>query len=370
MALYLILQVQGGPPLEVGDPHRKVFDVAGGRIGRSLDCDWVLSNSYVSRHHATISHANGVFYIESVGANGVVVNTPQAAALKHTRLALHSGDRIFLDKYEISVAIADDPVRPASVSHNDRLDASAAITVPQDWELKEPPEPVVPAAPELDLPLVRVVAPVIKALPGRGSATADFDIEAFLGAAGLTAANIPAGKAGLLGRLVRRVVQGLIEVLQARAEFRSQLHLAGSHAQAAPLNPLRLAGEARDPLVALLQPAAPGALPPLAAVEDALDELRFHQLAMLAGMHAGFQSVTACFDPQKLIEHCDRGPAGGLGRFGAKARYWDHHVSLFGQVATYPDGGLRRQYVEAFSEAYERQLEDLKRSRVHAVQQE
>ncbi len=107
MALKLILQVTDGQKLEVGDPQRIVFGAAGGRIGRSLECDWVLSSRYVSRHHATVSCAGGVFHIESLGDNGVALNDSQQRLPKRERCALNNGDRLFIDEYEILVTVLD-----------------------------------------------------------------------------------------------------------------------------------------------------------------------------------------------------------------------------------------------------------------------
>ena len=92
MALYLFLEVDGGTQLGLRDWPRKVFDTRGGRIGRAPDCDWVLSNGYISRHYATVAYADGVFYIECLGANGFALNDPAAWVRRHTRHALKHGD--------------------------------------------------------------------------------------------------------------------------------------------------------------------------------------------------------------------------------------------------------------------------------------
>src|ERR1700679_811531 len=103
MALKLILQVTDSQKLEIGDPQRVVFGAAGGRIGRALECDWVLSSHYVSRHHAVVSCAGEVFYIESLGENGVALNDSQHRLPNRERCALNNGDRLFIDEYEIVV---------------------------------------------------------------------------------------------------------------------------------------------------------------------------------------------------------------------------------------------------------------------------
>ena len=84
---------------------RKVFGPEGGRIGRASDCDWVLPSPYISRYHATICWIDGAFCIVSTGENGVALNDAQAGLPQLEHRALKDGDRIFIDEYEIAVAI-------------------------------------------------------------------------------------------------------------------------------------------------------------------------------------------------------------------------------------------------------------------------
>ena len=177
---------------------------------------------------------------------------------------------------------------------------------------------------------------------------------------------VPPEMAATLGQIVRAVVQGLIDVLRARAEFRDQFRLALTRVQTSQNNPLKFAVNAEDALAAMLRTSSPGYLAPLEAFEDAFDDIRFHQLAMLAGMRAGFESMKSRFEPKKLMEQSDRHRQGSLSRLGAKGRYWDRYVDLFEELAAHPDTSFQRLYGEEFSDAYEQQLEDLKRNRAKA----
>ncbi|HEY8509563.1 MAG TPA: FHA domain-containing protein, partial [Steroidobacteraceae bacterium] len=103
MNLTLEVVSQNGQSLGAG--RRKVFGPEGGRIGRSPDCDWVIPNPYVSRHHATIRCISGTFYIESTGENGVAIGNPNAMLPRQERHPLRNGDRVFIDEYEIVVSV-------------------------------------------------------------------------------------------------------------------------------------------------------------------------------------------------------------------------------------------------------------------------
>ena len=387
----LTLEVLQVPEWEVGDAWRKVFDAAGGRIGRAFDCDWVLSNQYISRHHATVSCVDGIFYVEAVGENGVAVNDANARLPKRERYALKDGDHLFLDEYEITVAICgavDETSAPATASSLDNIDLMLSLDASESDSVESQssaqaggsddsgpswsPEPQLSLEPPVLQPVAPPPLPAVTSLPLPAKKTlaapaitpaTGFDGATFLKGAGLDPRAVPPEMAETLGQIVRAVVQGLIDVLRARAEFRDQFRMSLTRVQTSQNNPLKFAVNAEGALASMLRTSTPGYLSPLEAFEDAFDDIRFHQLAMLAGMRAGFESVTRRFEPRKLMEQTDRHRQGGLSKLGAKGRYWDRYVDLFEKVATNPDTSFRRLYGEEFAEAYERQLEGLKSNR-------
>ncbi len=159
----------------------------------------------------------------------------------------------------------------------------------------------------------------------------------------------------------------MIDVLGARAQFRSQFHLPLTRVRASQNNPLKFAPTAEEALTAMFHTRARGYLQPLEAFEDAFDDIRFHLLATLAGMRAGLESMLKRLDPKRLQQLSDRRYPGFLARFGAKRRYWDRYVDLFEEMAGNADAVFQQTYGEEFSSAYEQQLEELKRNRVKAA---
>lgn len=103
----LILEVIscGGQSAQSGP--RRVFGIEGGHIGRAPDCDWVLPSPFISRHHATVCCVDDVFYIVSTGKNGVALNSAVAMLPQFEHRALKSGDRLFIDDYEVAVEISE-----------------------------------------------------------------------------------------------------------------------------------------------------------------------------------------------------------------------------------------------------------------------
>ena len=102
----------------MGTGNRKVFSSAGGIIGRvggtpGDRCDaWILPHTKVSKEHARISWVDGAFYIEDTSRNGVGLNSSKNRLAKGRPYPLNSGDRLFIDPYEISVSVASESHQP------------------------------------------------------------------------------------------------------------------------------------------------------------------------------------------------------------------------------------------------------------------
>src|SRR5882757_6287753 len=106
----------------LGSARRKVFTVDGGRVGRAPENDMVLPGVGVHRHHATVRFINGVFFVEGVGTNGIAINNPEVVLPRNEPYPLKTGDKVFIDEYEIVVtASAAAPAEPAAARQPERV---------------------------------------------------------------------------------------------------------------------------------------------------------------------------------------------------------------------------------------------------------
>src|SRR4051812_28297648 len=113
--MYLTFEVISSNAAQLGTHRRKVFTVDGGRIGRSPENDMVLPGVGVHRHHATVRFINGVFFVEGVGTNGIAINDPDRVLPRNEPYPLKTGDKVFIDEYEVAVtASATAPAEPAA----------------------------------------------------------------------------------------------------------------------------------------------------------------------------------------------------------------------------------------------------------------
>jgi len=123
----LVLEVVGDKAARMGGAVRKTF-TAGGTIGRLADNDWVLPDEYISGHHAKISFTNGAFFIEDTSTNGVFVNSQQNRLPRGKPHPLRNGDTIFIDDYEVRVALAAAPAAAVPGYKS----ASSGSLIPED----------------------------------------------------------------------------------------------------------------------------------------------------------------------------------------------------------------------------------------------
>jgi len=460
----LTMAVLGRQAAQFGSRSQKTFAEGGGSIGRSEDCDWVLSAPGVSRIHAMVRGLNGIYFIEDRSTNGMLHNgTP---LVKGEPAALNDGDRLQIDTFEIAVQLqAADAVAAASLSTpapaaapayapafapaplatatgpGDPLDfglsdllspgqppAAApglipgvapaggaeldplsfldapyagaapeplipapapvpswnhtsstadhfrppitdvqrqAQSLPDDWDelldgLGAPGTPAAPpVAPAPSMPPAPAAAPVLPEMPAFAPVPAPVPV-----AVAMPSPLAAAGVAGLppeLEQILLVVADGVMDVLRARAEIKNTFRLPVTIIQRSENNPLKFAATPDEAVQKILAPAGPAFLAGSAAFRDAFEDIRCHQMAMLAGVRAAFESLLVHFNPDRYEREVDSG--GKRAAFGGKGRYWEHYREGFEELMGNPDECFRRLFGDEFARAYEEQLARLKSAR-------
>ena len=192
----------------------------------------------------------------------------------------------------------------------------------------------------------------------RPSAGVGNELEELMRGAGLSASELSPEMMRDLGRVLRVVVEGVMDVLRARAEIKSQFRLPMTRIQSAENNPLKHSPNVESALHTLLVQRNPGFLPTVQAFEDAFADIRNHQMAMLEGLRVAYDAMLESFDPKELEKGFERAAKRGFGN--TKAKYWDLYKERFTQLGDDADDTFRRLFGDVFAEAYEKQLERLK----------
>ena len=522
----LTFEIKGPQAAQLGASARKVFAAAGGSIGRTPDNDWVIPDPYISSHHACVHYRDGRYFLEDTSTNGVFVSNPNNRLAKGDLYALETGERVFIDAYEIHVTVkpatAQDsraasvlgdlfggsaatppaaafipedpfgsaplPSPPVNVSATDQFarptfaesqsmaasadplellglgakPVSAPVPtaadlarhsplndhfvppaaplaapptksatdslIPDDYDFlgdglavspppptpsppkaivrptpgagrvsnaassatppippatakpttvppaavqpprSTPPRPATPTPPpQQPAPAASVAKTVPLASGDTGKvatisdAAGSLDLQTLLASAGVPATAITPELAENLGAILRVVVDGVMDVLRARERIKDEFRMRMTTFKPADNNPLKFSANVDDALYNLLVKRNAAYLGPVAAFEDGFQDIRNHQVAMLAGMRVAYDTFLKSFDPEQLQERFDKhGKRGGLLAGPAKMRYWDQYRERFHDMVKDPESSFRELFGAEFARAYEEQMERLR----------
>lgn len=240
---------------------------------------------------------------------------------------------------------------------------TAPGVIPADWALFDdspaPAPQVTPAAPPAPAP---EPPPVAAAQAGAGDAL----LQAFLRGAGIEHLRIDAVDAAAqmeaIGRSYRLMVEGLIDVLRARSSLKGEFRMQQTSIAPVQNNPLKFAPNADEALLLLLRHASQAFMAPDQAVRDSFDDLRAHQLAVMAGVEAALKHLLARFEPARLEERL--APAAGLSKlFGGsrQAHCWQQFTALYQQLSREAEDDFQDLFGREFSRAYQAHSQRMQR---------
>jgi type VI secretion system FHA domain protein len=249
---------------------------------------------------------------------------------------------------------AGDPVPPRSKTKNVVAREVPPVLPPVATPRAEREAINAPAPP----PVARVAVPNASDEAGTGGLTD------MLRGAGLPGSAVTPELASSFGQILRVVVAGLMDVLQARQRIKDEFRMRHTVFLPADNNPLKFSANVDDALHNLLVKRNAAYLGPVDAFADAFEDLRNHQLAMLAGMRVAFEAMLADFDPDRLQEDFDRQLAKtSLPLVPAKLRYWDLYRDRRREMVKDPEAAFADLFGEEFARAYEEQFRALKAQR-------
>ncbi|CAH0296224.1 hypothetical protein SRABI118_04234 [Massilia sp. Bi118] len=174
----------------------------------------------------------------------------------------------------------------------------------------------------------------------------------------------PVEIAETVGAMLREATAGTIDVLMARAATKKESRIEMTMLSVRANNPLKFFPNAHGALTQMLTSNLPGYMPPVEAMAGAFDDLRAHELAVIAGMRAALSAVLERFDPARIEARlAEPTVMDKMLSSSRKAKMWDRLVELYGEIVREADDDLQRLYGEKFSEAYEEQVARLRSAR-------
>jgi type VI secretion system protein len=172
----------------------------------------------------------------------------------------------------------------------------------------------------------------------------------------------PDEAAAKAGGLLRRLVSGLVVMLEARARAKAQLGAQSTTLELGGNNPLKFARGPEQALAQLLNPAERGFMDAEKAIEDSFQDLQAHQMATLQAMQGALRSTVERFSPEAIRARAEtRGLLARILPSARNAALWDAYQREFEGVARGSDEAFLDVFAKAFKAAYEKAAHDMKK---------
>jgi type VI secretion system FHA domain protein len=188
--------------------------------------------------------------------------------------------------------------------------------------------------------------------------------QAFLQGAGLRPEDFSGSPLEVLstaGGLLRRLLGGMVVMMEARARAKAQLGAQNTSLEFDGNNPLKFTRSTDRAMAQMLNRPDRGFMPADRAVEDAFRDLQAHQLATLTAMQGALASTLDRFSPSAIRARAETG--GLLAKIvpGARAAaLWQAYEREFEGVTRGSDEAFMEVFAKEFRDAYERIAADMK----------
>ena len=99
-------------------------------------------------------------------------------------------------------------------------------------------------------------------------------------------------------------------------------------------------------------------MPPLRATKEAFDDVRIHQLAVMAGVQAALFNLLKTFDPASLEARLEKG--GVIESFlpaTRRAKLWEAFCAKYKDIARDADSDFQAVFGDEFARAYTKQAQ-------------
>ena len=378
----LVFEILNHKQFVPGVVWRKTFNQDGGVIGRGEGCDWVIPDRkrQVSKHHATISYRDGMFFLTDTSRNGVQDCRSGALLCKGEATRIDQDGLYRLGDFEIRARLVRAPATFGAETGQPR---AAGSTIPDDAFLDLDPlraldhqermcsafSPLIAPDPTLadtcsqaDYACIDkehlIVPALVNVSPEPEPDLAERPSEGFwerLGAVlgmDLEGHDSDAREALALNtaRLLKQCVDGLQQSLRTRSELKNELRLALTTVQGPNRNPLKLAVDTDEALDILLQPDKPGQLSAQQSICRAFRDLQAHQVALLAASRAAVRGTLEHLSPQQLVLRFDRDNPPLLATSGSRWRAYSRYHHALRQNDDWSERLLARDFAQAYEE--------------------
>lgn len=338
---------------EPPQPLSAVFGQERNTLGRSKNNFLVLPDTkhYVSRLQASVwSDGNRHTLVNLSQANPILINGQEIEPEQDFDIKI--GDEIHIGPYLLRAEL------PAPAASNDAIASLPSIP---DIESE-------PASAPVDAP-VELVGSEAAANSEEETAKNGSDslLQAFLKGAGIPSTSMTSGLTPelmeLLGKLLATSLQGTIELNALRTLVKREVKAEMTMVVLRNNNPLKFFPDSQTVLTQMLRKKMPGFMGPLEAIEDAYEDLRAHQIGVVAGSRAAMQTMLRRINPANFEKQL-AAPTfmDAFQPAKRKADMWAMYVAQFEKICVEAKDDFKTLFGKDFLVAYEREVDRFKDS--------
>lgn len=184
------------------------------------------------------------------------------------------------------------------------------------------------------------------------------ELIAALGISSASLTESPDLAAARAGRMLRRLLAGLMILLEARARAKDEMGASATQLRFEGNNPLKFARNVEQALQMMMNPAMQGYMEADSAIEDSYRDLQAHQIATLRAMQGALRATLQRFSPTAIKARA--GEAGLLARIvpgQREAALWRAYEKQFSGVAE----GSAEAFLDIFSKEFRQAYEEAAR---------
>ena len=219
------------------------------------------------------------------------------------------------------------------------------------------PPPTAPADP------FREPEPRAAPAPRAAGPDANALLAAFLAGAGVPDLKLPGQDAEAVltsaGAVFRALVESLREVLMSRAAVKNEFRVEQTMLRPRDNNALKFSVTPEEAVAALLLPARTGYKPPLDAAREAFEDIRSHELAVMAGVQTALLGLLRRFDPAVLEKRLQPGRLDSVMPSARRARTWELFCITYKDITREAEDDFQSVFGREFARAYDAQTSKL-----------
>ena len=162
----------------------------------------------------------------------------------------------------------------------------------------------------------------------------------------------------MMGEALQKAIQGLIQSLHLRDEFKNEFVVPGTVMRSIQNNPFKYAVNTEDALSrAFLKTASDAYLPIVEAITQSFEEIAAHHLALVAGMQAAVSGLLGLFSPSELEKRMSS--LSLMDRVMPQlkhARLWEAYLREYQTIAVKAEEDFQDLLGRKFAKAYNDQV--------------